>query len=65
MPEPRHQVEQDLQPVMFPQAPVGTAISTSWGQCYKTFYGRNLQAFVMSKSVRPLQAFPALSNDCG
>ncbi len=27
----------------------------TWAQCYKTFYGRNLQMFVMGLSVRPLQ----------
>jgi hypothetical protein len=26
-------------------------------QCYKTFYGRNLQIFVIDYSVSPLQAF--------
>ncbi len=31
----------------------------SWGLYYKTFYGRNLQIFVMSYSVCPWQAFPA------
>jgi hypothetical protein len=27
------------------------------GQCYKTFYGRNLRVFVISYSVRPWQTF--------
>ncbi len=29
----------------------------SRGICYKTFYGRNLRMFVISKSVRPYLAF--------
>jgi hypothetical protein len=29
--------------------------------CYKTFYIRNLQMYVISPSVWPWQAFPALS----
>jgi hypothetical protein len=37
----------------------------SRGQCYKTFYGRKLQIFVISWSVCPWQALPALSNVCG
>ncbi len=32
------------------------------GQCYKTFYGRNLQIFILSQSVCPSQAFSAQSN---
>jgi hypothetical protein len=31
----------------------------AWAECYKTFYGHNLQTFVISKSVFPGQAFPA------
>jgi hypothetical protein len=27
------------------------------GQCYKTFYGRNLRIFVISLSVCPIQVF--------
>ncbi len=38
---------------------------TTKGQCYKAFYGRNLQIFVISWSVCPWQAFPALPNVCG
>ncbi len=34
------------------------------GQCYKTFYVRNLRIFVISQSVCPWQAFPAQSNVC-
>jgi hypothetical protein len=34
------------------------------GQCYKTFYGRNLSISVTSYSVCPWQAFPAKSNVC-
>ncbi len=29
------------------------------GQCFKTFYGRNLRIFIKSQSVCPWQAFPA------
>jgi hypothetical protein len=29
------------------------------GQCYKTFYARNLRIFVISQSVCPWPAFPA------
>jgi hypothetical protein len=32
------------------------------GQCYKTFFVRDLQIFVKGWSVRPQQAFPAYSN---
>jgi hypothetical protein len=35
-----------------------------WGHCYKTFYGRNLQIFVISYSACPCQTFPAWSNVC-
>jgi hypothetical protein len=31
----------------------------TWGQSYKTIYGRNLRIFVISWSVRPWQAFAA------
>ncbi len=34
------------------------------GQCYKTFFARNLYIFVISQSVCPWQAFPAQSNVC-
>jgi hypothetical protein len=34
-------------------------------QCYKTFYVRALRIFVLSYSVCPWEAFPALSNVCG
>jgi hypothetical protein len=34
----------------------------SGGQCYKTFYSHNLQVLVISHSVCPWQAFPALCN---
>ncbi len=37
----------------------------SVGISYKTFYGRNLQIFVISWSACPWQAFPAWSNVCG
>jgi hypothetical protein len=33
--------------------------SLNWGLYYKTFYGHNLQIFVISWSVCPWQAFPA------
>ncbi len=36
-----------------------------WTQCYKTFYGRNLRAFVINMSICQWQAFKALSNDFG
>ncbi len=29
------------------------------GQCYKTFYGRKLQLFIINWSICPWQAFPA------
>ena len=32
---------------------------TTWDQCYKTFYSRKFQIFVMSQSVCSWQAFPA------
>jgi hypothetical protein len=35
------------------------------GQCYKTFYTRNLRMFVMSCSVCFWQAFPDYSNVLG
>ncbi len=35
---------------------------SNWDQCYKTFYVRNLQVFLISQSVCPWQAFPAQSN---
>ncbi len=38
--------------------------AVSWGQCYKTFYGRNLPIFEMSYSVFLRQAFTALFNVC-
>jgi len=41
---------------------VGSYPWFSWGQCYKTFYGRNLRIFVTSKSVCPWQAFSAYYN---
>ncbi len=37
----------------------------SWAQCYKTFYDRNLQLFIISETVCYCQAFPAYSNVCG
>ncbi len=37
----------------------------SRGLYYKTFYARNLHILVISKSVYPWQAFPALSDVCG
>jgi len=40
-------------------------ISATRGQCYKTFYGRNLRIFVLRKSVYLWQAFPAEPNVCG
>ncbi len=30
------------------------------GQCYKTFYGRNLRILIISFGVCPRQVFPAL-----
>ncbi len=36
-----------------------------WSMYYKTFYGRNLQIFVISQSVCPWQALPFQSNNCG
>ncbi len=35
------------------------------GQCYKTFYVRNLRIFVISQSVCPWQAVPVQSIVCG
>jgi hypothetical protein len=32
---------------------------TTWGQCYKTFYGRNLRIFVISWSVCSWKVLPA------
>jgi len=28
----------------------------TWAQCYKTFYGRNLQIFIMSMSLASLSS---------
>jgi hypothetical protein len=36
----------------------------TWGQCYKTFCGSNLQIFVKSNIILPRQAFLAQSNVC-
>jgi hypothetical protein len=36
--------------------------TTTWAQCYKTFFVCDLQIFVVSWCVSPLQAFPAYSN---
>ncbi len=41
------------------------ALAYNRGLYNKTFYGRNLQIFVISQSVCLLQAFPAQSNVCG
>ncbi len=38
------------------------ASSPTWGQCYKTFYDRNLWIFGTCLSACPWQAFPAQSN---
>jgi hypothetical protein len=40
-------------------------LTSSWAPCYKTFYDRNLRAFLISSCVCPWQAFTALSNICG
>jgi hypothetical protein len=37
----------------------------TWGECYKTFYSRNLRIFVISQCVCPWQAFPVWSLVCG
>ncbi len=35
-----------------------SSISTTWAQCYKTFYYCNLRMFVVGQSVCPCQFFP-------
>ncbi len=34
-----------------------------WGQCFGTFYVRNIQMFLISYSICPWQAFPAWLNE--
>ncbi len=41
-----------------------TELHHLWGLYYKTYYRRNLQILVISHSVRPWQAFPALTDVC-
>ncbi len=39
--------------------------TSTWAQCNKKIYGRNLRVFAKSYSVCTWQAFRAQSNDCG
>jgi hypothetical protein len=39
--------------------PLYSDLTLIWGQCYKTFYVRNLRIFILSYSVCPWQGFPA------
>jgi hypothetical protein len=41
----------------------GLKMFYNMGPCYKTFYDRNLQIFVISYFGCPWQAFPAYSNE--
>ncbi len=43
-----------FQPTLFPHK----SQPSSWGQCYKTFYVRNLRMFVISQSACPFHLSP-------
>ncbi len=72
---PRAVSSKRLRPAAQPPQPRRPHLASSWpglpifsatrGQCYKTFFGRNLRLFTISWSIFPREALPAYSNVCG